>query len=80
MSQRLYSIVSQVMNIPISQIDEKSNPETIETWDSFHLLVLIDEIETTYNMKFTLDEVVNIKSIEDIKSSLRHHGVSTDAA
>jgi acyl carrier protein len=80
MSQKLYSLVAQVMNIPISKIDDKSNPETIETWDSFHLLVLIDELETTFDIKFTLEEVVNIKSLEDIKSHLQNHGVVIDAA
>jgi acyl carrier protein len=78
MSTKLYSTVAQVMDVPVSQISEQSSPETIESWDSFHGLVLLDELETTFNVKFTLDEVLNTKTVSDIKTNLLNHGVLFD--
>jgi acyl carrier protein len=75
-TEQLYKVVAQVMGIPISKVNDDSSPEVIESWDSFHGLVLLDEIETVFNVKFTLDEVNSIKTISDIKKILRaNHGV-----
>ncbi|HET7391947.1 MAG TPA: hypothetical protein VFJ51_14100 [Nitrososphaeraceae archaeon] len=78
MSTNLYNIISQVMNVPISRINDESSPESIETWDSFHGLVLLDDLETTFNVKFTIDEVVSTKTVADIKRNLQNHGVVLD--
>jgi acyl carrier protein len=66
------------MNVPISRINDDSSPESIETWDSFHGLVLLDDLETTFNVKFTIDEVVSTKTVADIKRNLQSHGVVLD--
>ena len=36
MSEKLYNIISKVFSVPISEINDESNPETIESWDSFN--------------------------------------------
>jgi len=66
------------MNVPVSRINDESSPQTIETWDSFHGLVLLDDLEATFNIKFTLDEVITIKTVADIKKNLQNHGVLLD--
>jgi acyl carrier protein len=78
MSTKLFSTIARVMNVSVSQVNDKSSPETIGTWDSFHGLVLLDELETTFNIKFTLDEVLNTKTVSDIKRNLLNHGVLLD--
>ena len=75
MSIRLYSIISRVMSVPVSQINDQSSPETIERWDSFNGLVLVDELEAEFKIKFTLGEVLDVKNVGDIKRHLRNHGV-----
>jgi len=75
MSDKLYAIISRVMNVPISQINDKSNPESIEGWDSFTQYVLLDEIETEFNVKLTLEETLDIKNVGDFKRYLRNHGI-----
>ena len=67
MSSRLYETIALVLSVPVSKISDDSSPETIQNWDSFHGLVLIDELETVFNIKFTLDEVTNTKTVADIK-------------
>ena len=75
MSNKLYSIISKVMDVPESEINDESNPETIESWDSLNLYMLIDDIETEFNVKFILEEILEIKNVGDFKKQLKKHGV-----
>ena len=75
MSKRLYSIISKVMDIPISKINDESSPESIDSWDSFNSYVLLDELETEFKIEFSIDEVVETKNVADIKKYLKKHGI-----
>ncbi|HZA42237.1 MAG TPA: acyl carrier protein [Nitrososphaeraceae archaeon] len=76
MSSNLLDIVANVMEVQVSQIDDDSGPETIENWDSFRGLILFEELETKFNVKFTLNELLNVKKIRDIKNILSVRGAS----
>ena len=73
---KLFEIVASVFNISINEINYKSNPENIENWDSFTGYVLLDEIETNFNVTFTMDESLEIKKIEDFKNILKKKGIN----
>jgi acyl carrier protein len=66
------------MKVPVSEVNDESSPQNIERWDSFHGLVLLDDLETAFNVKFTLDEVTSIRTVGDIKKSLYNHGILLD--
>ena len=73
---KLFEIVASVFNISINEINYKSNPENIENWDSFTGYVLLDEIETNFNVTFTMDESLEIKKIDDFKNILKKKGIN----
>ena len=75
MSEKLYKIISKVFSVPTSEINDESNPETIESWDSFNGLILVDELESNYNVKFSVSEIEDVKNVKDIKKYLKNHGV-----
>ena len=74
--EKLFEIVSRVFNIPINEINYESNPENIENWDSFTGYVLLDEIETNFNVKFTMDESLEVEKIDDFKNILKKKGIN----
>ena len=74
MSEKLYNIISKIFSVPITEINDESNPETIESWDSLNLYMLIDDIETEFNVKFTLEEILEIKNVGHFKKLLANHG------
>jgi acyl carrier protein len=78
MTKSLYEIISKVMGVSIDQINDQSSPETIEKWSSFNALVLVDQLETEYEIKFTLDEITDVRNVSDIKKYLKNHGVNLD--
>jgi acyl carrier protein len=75
MSEKLYNIISKVFSISISEINDESSPETIESWDSFNGLILVDELESNFNIKFSVSEIIDVKNVKDIKRHLNNHGV-----
>ena len=78
MSNDLYKIIAKVFSISESEISDESGPENIESWDSFNGLVLVDELEDHYNIKFTISEIVDVKNVADIKQRLKNHNVDID--
>ena len=78
MSQKLYKIISKVMKIDISTISDELGPETIENWSSFNGYVLLNELETGFNVKFTIDEAMDVTTIADIKRHLKNKGIIFD--
>ena len=78
MSEKLYNIISKVFSVPITEINDESGPETIESWDSFNGLILVDDIESNFNVKFTVSEITDVKNISDIKRHLKNHGINID--
>ena len=75
MSKKLYDIISKVFSVQISEINDESSPETIESWDSFNGLILVDELESNFNIKFSVSEIIDVKNVKDIKRYLNNHGV-----
>jgi len=77
-SERIYKVIARVMDVPISRINDESSPQNIESWDSFNGLVLADELESEFNLKFTMKEIEEVVSVADIKKRLKNHGVKFD--
>jgi len=75
MSKKLYQIISKVMNVNVDEINDESSPITISNWTSFNGYVLLDELETNFDVKFSIDEAMDVKNVADIKRHLRNHGV-----
>ena len=75
MSEKLYQIVSKVFGVDVSKINDDTNPENLEQWDSFNFYVLLDEIENNFDTKFDLDDTLEIRRIGDFKKLLEKNGV-----
>ena len=78
MSEKLYSIISKVFSVSINEINDESGPQTIKSWDSFNGLVLLDELESSFNVKFSILEITDVKNVKDIKRNLKNHGINLD--
>ena len=73
--KRLREVLSKVFEIDESRVTEETSPNNVESWDSFGGLMLVSELESKFNVKFTMDEVTSVKCVGDIKEILRKHGV-----
>ena len=75
MSEKLFKIISKVMNVDFKDLNDESSPSTISNWTSFNGYVLLYELETNFSVKFSIDEAMDVKNVADIKRHLKNHGV-----
>lgn len=73
--KRLKAILSKVLGIDEAMITDKTSPDNVDTWDSFNALMLVSELEKEFNVKFTMEEIMSVKCVKDIKESLKKHGI-----
>ncbi len=73
--KRLKNALSNVFGIKEDTINDKTSPDNVDTWDSLNGLMLVTELESKFNVKFTMDEVTSVKCVKDIKEILKRHGV-----
>ena len=76
MTNKLYSMIAKIMGISESDITDESGPETIANWTSFNSYVLLYQLESEFNVKFTIDEAMDVQIVADIKRHLNNHGVN----
>lgn len=50
--------------------------QDISTWDSMNFLLLIADLENEYNFSFTMDEVLSISSLGQLRQVLEDHGIA----
>ena len=70
--QKVYKIISQIMNIPLEQINENSSYENIENWDSLQHMNLVMALEEDFKVQLTEDDVVKIISAKAIIETLKN--------
>ena len=78
MMKKLNTILSRVLGIKENEINDKTSPSNVDAWDSFNGLMMVSELEKEFKVKFTMDEIVSVKCVKDIKNSLKKHGVEID--
>lgn len=72
---KLSMILSKVLGIDAHSIIDTMGPNTVENWDSYNALMLVSELETSFSVHFTIDEVVAVRNVGDIKTALQRHGI-----
>jgi len=76
--KRLKAILSKVLGIEEDKITDDTSPDNVETWDSFNGLMIVSELESNFNVKFTMEEVTAVKRVKDIKDALKKHRVKLE--
>ena len=62
----LFKLVSDILNIDINNINNNSNAEQFDTWDSLGNVRLILGIEKEFNIKISFSETIIIDNIGDL--------------
>ena len=80
MRKEVLEVVSQIMNVPIDQLDDDTSPGTISVWDSLKHMNLILALEEKFAVTFSDDEIINmlsVKSIVELLSKKQPRGSAT---
>ena len=73
---RLRRVMSDVLKIEASTINEETSVDTVEEWDSLRHLNLVLALEQEFDVSFTEEQTVEILNFPLIKIVLEEHQVS----
>ncbi len=71
------SIAAEFLKIPIDAVSDALTPNDVPNWDSMNYLLFIAELEKEYGVSFTMDEVLEARSLGDVRKALEKKGIST---
>lgn len=72
--EKVFKIISQVMDVPVEKVNESSSTENLEKWDSFQHMNLILALEEDFKIKFTDEEILNLGNAGIILEALEKKG------
>ena len=73
--QKLKQVLSDLFDIPVESVGDKTSPDTVPRWDSVCHLNLVLALEGAFDVSFTEEQSVEILSYPLIKAVLQEHGV-----
>jgi acyl carrier protein len=72
----LYKSFSEALQIDISSISDELKYQSITEWDSIAHMVLINEIETNFNVIIETDDVIDMSSVAKAKEILSKYNIN----
>ena len=64
---KLNKILCEVFRLKENELRDSLTMENIQSWDSLRHMDLITSIEESFNIQFTMDDIMNMKDIKTIK-------------
>lgn len=74
--QTLISVFASALNINSSEVTDELTYNTIPAWDSTGHMVLVAELEDSFDIMLDTDDIIDMSSVLQAKKILRKHGVS----
>lgn len=75
MTKKLYTLLSEILGIAPEAIVDETSPENTPSWDSFNGLMIAAELEKASGVQFTMEDVLSVKNVGDIKKILEKYHV-----
>jgi acyl carrier protein len=73
MKEKVYYIISQLMEMPVASISEDSSREDIVKWDSMKHMDLMMTLEEEFEIQFTDEEIVELSDVKSIVEAIKDH-------
>jgi acyl carrier protein len=74
-SAALLELIAGTLGVPPAEISEASDMTNTRKWDSLRHVMLMTELETTYGIELSDQEMMETLSVAKIRTLLRQRGV-----
>ena len=75
MTKKLYALLSEILEVAPAAITDETSPDNTPSWDSFNGLMIAAELEKASGIQFTMEDVLSVKKVGDIKKILDKYRV-----
>jgi acyl carrier protein len=62
--EEVIKVVSNILNVPIGEVNEDSSPQTLVQWDSLQHMNLILALEEKFGIRFREDQIVDMLNVQ----------------
>ncbi|MCR5179517.1 MAG: acyl carrier protein [Lachnospiraceae bacterium] len=71
--EQIRLVLADVFDDDELAVTEETTAEDIDGWDSFAQMQIIAGVEETFDIHFTIEEVVGFKSVGDMVKTVEEH-------
>lgn len=75
LNKKLYTLLAEILAIKPANITDATAPDNTPSWDSFNGLMIAAELEKESGVQFTMEDVLSVKNVSDIKKILEKYQV-----
>jgi acyl carrier protein len=75
LQQNLQEVISNAFGIPVNDITDELEYQSIPEWDSVSHLVLVTELEAAYGITIEMEDVLTMGSVAKIKELLKKYNI-----
>ena len=76
MGKNLEELLAELLQIPVTKITADLTMKDLDVWDSLKHMEVIAALEQQFELQFSFDEIVSMRSVGDIKRVLSNKGVA----
>lgn len=73
---KITEIFRRVFEDEALELSDEMSPESVEKWDSVTNVVMLNEVEQEFGIKFALRDVMAIRSVESLIQKVEKYSVS----
>ena len=76
MGKNLEQLLAELLQIPVTKVTADLAMKDLDVWDSLKHMEVIAALEQQFELQFTFEEIVSMRSVGDIKRVLSSKGVA----
>ncbi len=76
MGKNVEELLAELLQIPVTQVTSDLTMKDLDVWDSLKHMEVIATLEQQFELQFSFDEIVSMRSVGDIKRVLSSKGVA----
>lgn len=70
-TKKLENVLIKVLKIKNKELTDKLSMYKLETWDSLKHMELISDLENSFQIEFSMEEIISMKDIKSIKKIIK---------
>jgi acyl carrier protein len=74
--KNLEELLAELLQIPVTKVTADLTMKDLDVWDSLKHMEVIAALEQQFELQFSFDEIVTMRSVGDIKRVLSSKGVA----
>ena len=73
MHDKIKTIMAEILDVEVTDIDDDFNPESTDNWDSLNNLHLITGLEKEFGITLTMSEIQGMVNFSEIARVVESH-------